>query len=156
MQLSREGARSRCSSRFSRNSVSGSARAVGVVLICVLVIGLIVLVAVDQCDASVAYDRTDTGEVEAKYVHSYAYSKSYFVTVKNGKYKADHEVSLAEYNAAKKGDPFPIVLDMKSGNVEADEQEESGDAAAAAAAVEAQAARAATAAARAAACGSDK
>lgn len=59
------------------------------------------------------------------------------MTVKNGEHKADHEVSLAEYNAAKKGDSFPIVLDGKSDDIEADEQKEESDNAAAEAASEA-------------------
>lgn len=48
------------------------------------------------------------------------------ITVENGGYEADHEVSLAEYNAAQVGADFPIVL-TESDSVKSDEAQEEAE-----------------------------
>lgn len=59
---------------------------------------------------SVEFNQTRTGTVRGKYIDSDSSVKHYYVTVENNGYEADHEVSLAEYNAAQAGAAFPIDL----------------------------------------------
>lgn len=75
---------------------------------------------------SVEFEQTQTGTVKGKYIDSGAGGKHYYVTVENGGYEADHEVSLAEYNAAQVGADFPIVL-TESDSVKSDEVQEEAD-----------------------------
>lgn len=69
---------------------------------------------------------TQTGTIEGKYIDSAGYGKSYYVTVRNGSHQANHEVSLAEYNAAVVGADFPVVL-TDSDSVKTDEAQEQAD-----------------------------
>ena len=71
-------------------------------------------------------ERTQAGSIQGKYIDSSGSAKSCYVTVRNGRYEADHEVSLAEYNAAKVGADFPIVL-TDSDSVKTDEAQEQAD-----------------------------
>lgn len=126
--------------RFSRRNVSGQA-AMEYILVCLpLVLMLIFSVAEivgviptesENGKGSVEFEQTQTGTVKGKYIDSGADGKHYYVTVRNDGYEADHEVSLAEYNAAQVGADFPIVL-PESDSVksdEAQEEAETGDAA---------------------------
>lgn len=70
--------------------------------------------------------RRGRGIIEGKYIDSADYGKHYYVTVRNNGYEADHEVSLAEYNAAQVGADFPIVL-TDSDSVKSDEVQEETD-----------------------------
>ena len=75
---------------------------------------------------SVEFEQTRTGTVKGKYIDSDSSGKHYYVTVENNGYEADHEVSLAEYNAAQAGADFPIVL-TGSDSVKSDEAQEEAD-----------------------------
>lgn len=75
---------------------------------------------------STEFEQTRTGTIEGKYIDSADYGKHYYVTVENNGYEADHEVSLAEYNAAQVGADFPIVL-TDSDSVKSDEVQEETD-----------------------------
>lgn len=75
---------------------------------------------------SVEFKQTQAGTVKGKYIDSAGYGKHYYVTVRNGDYEADHEVSLAEYNAAQVGADFPIVL-TGSDSVKSDEAQEEAE-----------------------------
>lgn len=95
--------------RFSKGSASGQAAIEFIVLGIVIVIAMICITMVSlDSDASapenkkgsVEFEQTRTGTVKGKYIDSGADGKHYYVTVENGGYEADHEVSLAEYNAA--------------------------------------------------------
>ena len=87
----------------------------------------------------VAFEHTAKGTVTGKRDGSSGYNKAYYVTVKNGKYKAEHQVSLSEYNAAKAGDEYPIDLEgySKSDSISSEDKTEKADNSAAAAAGEA-------------------
>lgn len=71
-------------------------------------------------------ERTQAGSIQGKYIDSSGSSKSYYVTVRNGRYEADHEVSLAEYNEAVVGADFPVVL-TDSDSAKTDEAQEQAD-----------------------------
>lgn len=71
-------------------------------------------------------ERTQAGSIQGKYIDSSGSAKSYYVTVRNGRYEADHEVSLVDYNAAKVGADFPIVP-TDSDSVKTDEAQEQAD-----------------------------
>ena len=75
---------------------------------------------------SVEFEQTRTGTVKGKHIDSGADGKHYYVTVENNGYEADHEVSLAEYNAARAGADFPIVL-TESDSVKSDEAQEEAE-----------------------------
>lgn len=75
---------------------------------------------------SVEFEQTRTGTISDKYIDSADYGKHYYVTVENNGYEVDHEVSLAEYNAAQVGADFPIVL-TDSDSVKSDEAQEEAD-----------------------------
>lgn len=75
---------------------------------------------------SVEFEQTRMGTVKGKYIDSDSSGKHYYVTVDNNGYEADHEVSLAEYNAAQAGADFPIVLNG-SDSVKSDEAQEQAD-----------------------------
>ena len=123
--------------RFSKGSASGQAAIefilLGIVIV-VALIGITVVVLGSDSPASgtekgsVEFEQTRTGTIAGKYIDSADYGKHYYVTVRNNGYEADHEVSLAEYNAAQVGADFPIVL-TGSDSVKSDEaQEQSEDA----------------------------
>lgn len=121
--------------RFGRGSASGQAAIEFVTLGIVIVVALIcITMEVLGSDArspenekgSVEFEQTRTGTVEGKYIDSAGYGKHYYVTVRNNGYEADHEVSLAEYNAAQAGADFPIVL-TGSDSVKSDEAQEQSD-----------------------------
>lgn len=121
--------------RFSRHTVSGQA-AMEYILVCLP----LVLVLIFQCaeivgviptesengKGSVEFEQTQTGTVKGKYIDSDSSGKHYYVTVKNNGYEADHEASLAEYNAARGGADFPIVL-TESDSVKSDEAQEEAE-----------------------------
>lgn len=121
--------------RYRKGSVSGQAAIEFILLGIVIVVALIgITMEVLDSDArspasekgSVEFELTQTGTIEGKYIDSTGYGKSYYVTVRNGSHQADHEVSLAEYNAAQVGADFPIVL-TDSDSVKADEAQEQAD-----------------------------
>lgn len=128
--------------RFGKDSVSGQAAIEFILLVIVLGAAIVCLtMAALGSDArgpenekgSTEFEQTQTGTIEGKYIDSADYGKHYYVTVRNNGYEADHEVSLAEYNAAQVGADFPIVL-TDSDSVKADETQEQVDDAQAAAA----------------------
>lgn len=121
--------------RFSKRTVSGQA-AIEFILFAVMLIIAFAFFIMTYLDNggfrdgrdSPDVELTQTGTIEGKYIDSAGFSKSYYVTVRNGRYEADHEVSLAEYNAAAVGADFPIALtDSDSDSVKNDEAQEQAD-----------------------------
>lgn len=121
--------------RFSKGSASGQAAIEFILLGIVIVVALICITMVALGSdspasgaekGSVEFEQTRTGKVKGKYIDSDSSGKHYYVTVENNGYEADHEVSLAEYNAAQVGADFPIVL-TDSGSVKSDEAQEQAD-----------------------------
>lgn len=121
--------------RFSRHAVSGQAAIEFILLGIMIVVAMICITMVELgSDASapekekgsVEFEQTRTGTVKGKYIDSDSSGKHYYVTVRNNGYEADHEVSLAEYNAAQAGAAFPIVLN-ESDPVKSDEAQEQAD-----------------------------
>lgn len=121
--------------RFSKASASGQAAIEFILLGIVIVVALICITMVALGSdspasgaekGSVEFEQTRTGKVKGKYIDSGSSGKHYYVTVENNGYEADHEVSLAEYNAAQVGADFPIVL-TDSGSVKSDEAQEQAD-----------------------------
>lgn len=119
--------------RFNKNSVGGQA-AIEFILFAVMLIIAFAFLIMTHLDNggfrdgrdSPDVELTQTGTIEGKYIDSEGFSKSYYVTVRNGSHQADHEVSLAEYNAAAVGADFPIVL-TDSDSVKTDEAQEQAD-----------------------------
>lgn len=119
--------------RFSKTSASGQA-AIEFILFSVMLIIAFVFLIMTYLDNgefrdgrdSPDVELTQTGTIEGKYIDSASFSKSYYVTVRNGSHHADHEVSLAEYNAAVVGADFPVVL-TDSDSVKTDEAQEQAD-----------------------------
>lgn len=121
--------------RFSKGSASGQAAIEFILLGIVIVVALICITVVALGSdspasgtekGSVEFEQTRTGTIADKYIDSADYGKHYYVTVRNNGYEADHEVSLAEYNAAQVGADFPIVL-TDSDSVKSDEVQEETD-----------------------------
>lgn len=121
--------------RYSKGSVSGQAAIEFILLGIVIVIALICVTVVElgsdspasgTVKGSVEFEQTLMGTVKGKYIDSDSSGKHYYVTVDNNGYEADHEVSLAEYNAAQAGADFPIVLNG-SDSVKSDEAQEQAD-----------------------------
>lgn len=121
--------------RFNKGSARGQAAIEFILFAVVLGAAIIYCIAVllgnvidgsKESHDSVDVERTQTGTIEGKYIDSADYGKHYYVTVKNGSCEADHEVSLAEYNAAQVGADFPIVL-TDSDSVKSDEAQEQAD-----------------------------
>lgn len=121
--------------RYSKGSVSGQAAIEFILLGIVIVIALICVTVVELGSdspasgtdkGSVEFEQTRMGTVKGKYIDSDSSGKHYYVTVDNNGYEADHEVSLAEYNAAQAGADFPIVLNG-SDSVKSDEAQEQAD-----------------------------
>lgn len=121
--------------RFNKGSARGQAAIELILFAVVLGAAIIYCIAVllgnvidgfKESHDSVNVERTQTGTIEGKYIDSADYGKHYYVTVKNGSCEADHEVSLAEYNAAQVGADFPIVL-TDSDSVKSDEAQEQAD-----------------------------
>ena len=121
--------------RYGKGSASGQAAIEFVIMGILIVVALIgITMVVLGSDArspenekgSVEFEQTRTGTVEGKYIDSAGYGKHYYVTVRNDGYEADHEVSLAEYNAAQVGADFQIVL-TGSDSVKSDEAQERAD-----------------------------
>lgn len=119
--------------RFSKRSASGQAAIEFILFAIVLIIVLAFLIMTDLDNGgfrdgrdSADIELTQTGTIEGKYIDSTGFGKSYYVTVQNGSHQADHEVSLAEYNAAVVGADFPIVL-TDSDSVKSDEAQEQAD-----------------------------
>lgn len=123
------------SMRFSKNSASGQAAIefilLGIVIVTALICITVVTLSSDSPASgtekgSVEFEQTRTGTVKGKYIDSDSSGKHYFITVENNGYDADHEVSLAEYNAAQVGADFPVVL-TDSDSVKSDEAQEQSD-----------------------------
>lgn len=116
--------------RFGKGPASGQSDIEFILLAVVLLVcvGYLFTVLLDGMNGrdSADIELTQTGTIEGKYIDSTGYGKSYYVTVRNGSHQADHEVSLAEYNAAQVGADFPIVL-TDSDSVKADEAQEQAD-----------------------------
>lgn len=121
--------------RFGKGSASGQAAIEFILLGIVIVVALICITVVELGSdspasgtekGSVEFEQTRTGTVKGKYIDSDSIGKHYFITVENNGYEADHEVSLAEYNAAQAGADFPIVL-TDSDSVKSDEAQEQAD-----------------------------
>lgn len=120
--------------RFNKSSVGGQA-AIEFILFAVMLIIAFAFLIMTYLDNggfrggrdSPDVELTQTGTIEGKYIDSAGFSKSYYVTVRNGSHQADHEVSLAEYNAAAVGADFPIVL-TDSDSVKTDEAQEQAEA----------------------------
>lgn len=116
--------------RFSKRSPSGQA-AIEFILFAIVLIAALAFLIMTYLDNggfrngrdSPDVELTQTGTIEGKYIDSTGFGKSYYVTVRNGSHQADHEVSLAEYNAAAVGADFPIEL-ADSEFVKADEAQE--------------------------------
>jgi|GEM_PF-2914963 len=119
--------------RFNKSSVGGQA-AIEFILFAVMLIKAFAFLIMTYLDNggfqngrdSPDVELTQTGTIEGKYIDSTGYGKSYYVTVRNGSHQADHEVSLAEYNAAQIGADFPVVL-TDSDSVKSDETQEQAD-----------------------------
>lgn len=121
--------------RFSKGSVSGQA-AIEFVLLGIVILAALICITMVELGSdspasgaekgSVEFKQTQTGTIEGKYIDSAGYGKHYYVTVRNDSYEADHEVSLAEYNAAQVGADFPVEL-TDSDSVKADEAQEQAD-----------------------------
>lgn len=123
--------------RFSKHSVSGQA-AIEFILLGIVIVIAIAMICITMVSlgsdasapenekGSVEFEQTRTGSVKGRYIDSDTSGKHYYVTVENGGYEADHEVSLAEYNAAKAGADFPIVL-TESDSVKSDEAQEEAE-----------------------------
>lgn len=119
--------------RFGKAALRGQA-AIEFIFILICIVILIAIMVSLGSDASTPgskkgsfeFEQTQSGTVEGKYIDSGADGKHYYVTVENGGYEADHEVSLAEYNAAQAGADFPIVL-TESDSVKSDEAQEETD-----------------------------
>ena len=121
--------------RFGKTAPRGQAAIefvlIGLTLIITLLffIQIVVGYATSENDrGSVEFEQTRAGTVEGKYIDSGTDGKHYYVTVRNDGYEADHEVSLAECNAAQVGGDFPIVL-TESDSVKSDEAQEEAEAA---------------------------
>ncbi len=121
--------------RFGKAALRGQAAIEFILLGIVIVIAMIYITMVSlDSDASapenkkgsVEFEQTRTGTVKGKYIDSGADGKHYYVTIENGGYEADNEVSLAEYNAAQVGADFPIVL-TESDSVKSDEAQEEAE-----------------------------
>lgn len=119
--------------RFSKGSVSGQAAIEFILFAVMLIIAFAFLIMTYLDNGGFRGERdspdvelTQTGTIEGKYIDSTGFGKSYYVTVRNGSHQADHEVSLAEYNAAAVGADFPIEL-TDSESVKADEAQEQAD-----------------------------
>ena len=121
--------------RFGKGSASGQAAIEFILLGIVIVVALICITVValgsdspasGTENGSVEFEQTRTGIVKGKYIDSNSNCKHYYVTVRNNGYEADHEVSLAEYNAAQVGADFPIVL-TDPDSVKSDEAQEQAD-----------------------------
>lgn len=121
--------------RFSRHTVSGQVAIEFILFGIVIVTALICITMVELGSdspasgtekGSVEFEQTRTGTVKGKYIDSNSSGKHYYVTVENNGYEADHEVSLAEYNAAQGGADFPIVL-TESDSVKSDEAQEEAE-----------------------------
>lgn len=121
--------------RFSKGLASGQAAIEFILLAIVLGAAIVCLTMValgsdargsENKKGSVEFEQTRTGTIEGKYIDSADYGKHYYVTVRNNGYEADHEVSLVEYNVAKAGDDFPVVL-TDSDSVKSDEAQEEAD-----------------------------
>ena len=121
--------------RFSKGSVSGQAAIEFIILGIVIVIALICVTVVELGSdspasgtdkGSVEFEQTWAGTVKGKYIDSDSSGKHYYVTVESNGYEADHEVSLAEYNAAQVGADFPVEL-TDSDSVKADEAQGQAD-----------------------------
>ena len=121
--------------RFSKDSASGQAAIEFVLIGAMLIVAAFLLLTLvmssgepENDKGSIEFEQTRAGTIEGKYIDSADYGKHYYVTVMNNGYEADHEVSLAEYNAAQVGDDFPIVL-PESDSVKSDEAQEEAEAA---------------------------
>lgn len=119
--------------RFNKSSVGGQAAIEFILFAVMLIIAFAFLILTDLDNGGFRGGRdspdvelTQKGTIEGKYIDSAGFSKSYYVTVRNGSHQADHEVSLAEYNAAAVGADFPIVL-TDSDSVKTDEAQEQAD-----------------------------
>lgn len=121
--------------RFGKAALRGQAAIEFILLGIVIVVALICITMVALGSdspasgtekGSVEFEQTRTGTVKGKYIDSDSSGKHYYVTVKNNGYEADHEVSLAEYNAAQAGADFPIVL-TGSDSVKSDEAQEEAE-----------------------------
>lgn len=121
--------------RFGKADQRGQAAIEFVLIGAVIVIALICITMIslgsdtsapENEKGSIEFEQTRTGTVKGKYIDSGADGKHYYVTVENGGYEADHEVSLAEYNAAQVGADFPIVL-TESNSVKSDEAQEEAE-----------------------------
>lgn len=119
--------------RFNKNSASGQA-AIEFILFAIVLITALAFLIMTYLDNggfrngrdSPDVELTQTGTIEGKYIDSTGFGKSHYVTVRNGSHQADHEVSLAEYNAAAVGADFPIEL-TDSDSVKTDEAQEQAD-----------------------------
>lgn len=119
--------------RFNKSSVGGQAAIEFILFAVMLIIAFAFFIMTYLDNGGVRNGRdspdvelTQTGTIEGKYIDSAGFSKSYYVTVRNGSHHADHEVSLAEYNAAVVGADFPVVL-TDSDSVKTDEAQEQAD-----------------------------
>lgn len=119
--------------RFSKRSASGQV-AIEFILFAIVLITVLAFLIMTYLDNggfrdgrdSADIELTQTGTIEGKYIDSAGYGKNYYVTVRNGSHQADHEVSLAVYNAAVVGADFPVVL-TDSDSVKTDEAQERAD-----------------------------
>lgn len=121
--------------RYGKGAPRGQAAIEFILLVIVIVVAMICITmdalgsdasTPENKKGSIEFEQTRTGTVKGKYVDSGSYGKHYYVTVENNGYEADHEVSLAEYNAAQVGAAFPIVL-PESDSVKSDEAQEEAE-----------------------------
>ena len=121
--------------RFGKAALRGQAAIEFILLVIVIVVAMIYITmnalgsdasAPENDKGSVEFEQTRAGTVKGKYIDSGASGKHYYVTVRNNGYEADHEISLAEYNAAQVGDDFPIAL-TESDSVKSDEDQEEAE-----------------------------
>ena len=119
--------------RFGKAALRGQAAIEFVLIGAMLIVAAFLLLTLvvssgepENDKGSVEFEQTRAGTVKGKYIDSGVDGKHYYVTVENNGYEADHEVSLAEYNAAQAGADFPIVL-TGSDSVKSDEAQEEAD-----------------------------
>ena len=119
--------------RFGKAALRGQAAIEFILIVAMLIVAAFLFLTMEVSSGepenekgSVEFEQTRTGTVKGKYIDSGADGKHYYVTVENNGYEADHEISLAEYNAAQAGADFPIVL-IESDSVKSDEAQEEAE-----------------------------
>ena len=87
----------------------------GIIYFTILIgVGLLLFAIWDFGDSeynSFQLERTQAGSIQGKYIDSSGSAKSYYVTVRNGRYEADHEVSHCRLQRRQGRSRFPDRAD---------------------------------------------